>query len=144
MATDRFFVEFDRGAGVGGSKLLGELVLYTPPKSKKSKHVADFRFPEINGASYTVNLIDGHPVKQAYRGKFRITEAEREGLVLRLDLFKSATKCHFCKGPAFRRLMAKDGKPAEPVPRQVKHKNSFVWCCGGCRQPELPVQGHGR
>jgi len=133
--TDRFFVEFDRGAGVGGSKLIGELVLFVPKKSKTAKQTADFR---ITNLIYTFDLNDGHPVQQKYRGKLRISEHDRDQLLLRLDLFKQGTSCHFCKGPAFKRAKG------EPPPRQVKHKNGFVWCCPKCREPELPYAGGRR
>lgn len=135
MSGDRFLIEFDRGAGTGGAKLIGELVLYTPRKSKKAKHVADFRFVDFNDLTYTFNLEDGHPVQPKLRGKLRISEHEREELILRLELFKQDAKCHFCKGPAFKR------EKGQPPPKQVKHGSQrdfkFVWCCPKCRQPEL-------
>lgn len=134
MAGDKFLVEFDRGAGAGGSKLMGELVLYNPRRGKGRK-LADFIFPDFNDVVYSFDLEDGHPAQAKLRGKLRISEHEREDLQLRLELFKSKATCHFCKGPAFMR------ERGQAPPKQVRHGTErnfkFVWSCPKCRQLEL-------
>lgn len=137
MSSDQdFLVEFERGAGVGGTKLIGHLAAYSPKKSKKARPTADFIFPGYNGLTYSFHLDDGHPKDAKLRGKLRVAEHERGDLLLRLDLFKGNVKCHFCKKPAFKRAKG------EPPPRQVKHGTArdfrFVWCCPRCREPALP------
>lgn len=129
--ADQFIIEFNRGAGVGGSKLQGALVVYTPRKSAKARKVAEFRFIGHSALTYEFDITTGLPTKAKYLGKFSIAQQELEGLPLRLELFAKNERCCVCKGPAFNRPSGK------PIPKQIQVKGKFEWCCGGCRQPEL-------
>jgi hypothetical protein len=129
MADTGFYVEFVRP---GGMKLSGRLLAVLKGGTK-----VDFVFDAFQGKPvYTIDLKTGEPAFARHRGAFSIPKDLLPELRDSIKAFGTKEKCFVCGGPAFNSPVGK------PPPKELRRDGKYVWCCGGCRQPELPTDGH--